>query len=182
MVLTFSPVGLKANPYLLDGIALGSSLSDVIASRGHPDQKAGMTYYWYGSGYKWDASDLDILSLITDERNRVVVLDLIARANYVGDMSVSSGGSKESLVFGTTTYKNFVPPKGVVRDELCSMRGFNPPCKSFHWPDGVELVTVFGRDWTTDGWHLLKERGAESEWYLSEVVLAERDAFVPGRP
>jgi hypothetical protein len=183
MVVAFLPVGLRAGTYSLDGIVLGSSLRDVIASAGHPDEKIGATYYWYGKDpYQWDASDLSILSLITDDRNRVAVLDLTARSYYVGNMTLSIGRSKQSLMFGMTTYKDFTPPKGAVRDGLCFTRGFKSPCKSFHWSDGTELVTVFGRDWTTEAWHFGKEHRDASQSFLSEVVLAGRDAFVPNRP
>jgi hypothetical protein len=141
--------------YALDGVALGSSVKELLAKRGSPRRVD-------GSSYSWVNAKGGALTVTTDSAGLVSIVDVTAGQNEARGVALPAGPSETYANLGWG-HVNYSPPVDAVDNPtLCAglhLRG--EPCEAFDLPNGDALVLNFGTD-----------QGL-SDWGLSEIILAK---------
>jgi hypothetical protein len=151
-----TPMPIPAAPktYALDGIVLGSNVSALIARRGKPQTTANGIYTWRNR-------EGGTLRITVNASGSILIIDVHAgkaeQRNILLPYNVT-------IRFNDDTHMNFVPPPWSVPGDRCILKG--SPCWAYIFPRGAELVANFGAD------------SGFADWYLTEVILGERDALL----
>jgi hypothetical protein len=143
--------------YSVDGVALGSNVSEVIKSRGAPQTATGATSTWRNSAG-------GTLTVMVDSYGNIMVINLLAGKNERRWVQLPSYDGEGYFMLGDTGHVNYAQPREATTNyDLCGEELKGSPCFAFTLPNGIELVANFGRD---------INQGAD--WALSEVILGNR--------
>lgn len=93
------------------------------------------------------------------------MIDLLAGKNERRSVKLPSDFGESVYVLGPRARKLF-PPDGARLADSCGAGLLGEPCLAYTLPDGVELITNFGRD---TGMY---------DWMLSEVILGNRNTLL----
>lgn len=142
-VAASSSVGGWANAaqtYSLDGVALPSKISDVIASRGKPQRREGYKYVWENS----DGGRTEVTTLAN---GIVVEVDVEGGPHEVRKVLLPALQPQTYAVLGQSGHANYSPPAGALESDLCEDLGLSgKPCASYTLPGWGVLVVNFGAD------------------------------------
>lgn len=127
--------GPFASNYAIDGIVLGSQISNYIAAKGPAQQTNGPKSTWI-DGSKTIALSAESGSIteidITESGNDLVRIDLPARS------------PQQFLNFNHSVFVNYDPPEGAIENKLCDTLGLvGKPCRSYQLPGNAQLVLNF---------------------------------------
>jgi hypothetical protein len=157
--LEASPSRSADSVYSLDGVDLGSNISDLIASRGKSQTTPLGTYRWTNSAGTTLAVD-------TAADGTILVIDVRAGKDDHDEVTLPAEPPQTSVVFAETSHMNYNPPRGSTFVDDCGPGLTGMPCWVTTLPGNVDLVTNFGKDnGTFDG-------------FLSEVILGHRDTLI----
>lgn len=157
--LQASPSRAADNVYSLDGVELGSNVSDLIASRGKVQATALGTYRWTNSAGTTLAVD-------TAADGTILVIDVRAGKDDHDEVTLPAKPPQTALVFGASSHINYNPPPGFTFVDDCGPNLTGMPCEVTTLPGNVDLITNFGKNnGTFDG-------------SLSEVILGRRDTLM----
>ena len=141
--------------YVLDHIALGSNIKDVIGSKGQPDLHSSFTY-------QWSNATGGITTVLVDSTGAIVLIDVLAGKNEKRSIDAPGGGG----ILGESGHINVVTPADATPGDWCGAGLIGSPCWAYVMPGGVELVTNFGKD------------NGLADWALTELILARRDVLL----
>jgi hypothetical protein len=141
--------------YSLDGIVLGSVVNDAVSALGNPNVSSSTKYQWRNS------SGGTVTALVNPD-GQITLIDVVAGKNEHRQANAAGGGG----TLGETGPVNFVKPPKASGGDLCGAEYVGSPCIAYTLPGGADLVANFGED------------NGMADWYLSELVLGNRDLLV----
>jgi hypothetical protein len=156
---TCSASGAESLAYSVDGVALGSSLSDLIASRGEPRASGDNTYTWAEPAGRE-------LTVVTLANGVTVLIDVRVGKGETGRLQLPAEPPQTSIGLVGSSHINYNPPSEATHVDECgpSLKGM--PCEALTLPQGAELIVNFGKDiGMMDG-------------LVSEVILGNRDLLL----
>ena len=141
--LTMLVIAAARPSYSIDGVTLGSNVAAIIKQRGTPDAANKSTYTWRSQAG-------GSLTIVTDSRGTITLIDVIAGPHEHRDFALPNGGG----VTGESGHVNYSPPPGATLKDECGAGLVGSPCEAFTLIGGVELVVNFGADNNTADWGL----------------------------
>lgn len=152
-----APASAPSPSYSLDGVVLGSNVSDAIRILGIPSLSTSTTVQWTNS---YGGS----VTVLAGPDGHITLIDEIAGAHELRDIKAAGFGG----VLGESGHVNFEfsgQTQPTINDS-CGAGLVGSPCFAYTLPGGVELVANFGKD------------NGTADWALSELVLGDRDFLI----
>lgn len=148
-------VAQNAARYEVDGVYLGERIAAVISERGVPESSDRTAFSWTGkSGEK--------LTVRTTAGGNVDLIDLVARPGQKRTIRVPG----QLVVLGETGHVNYTQPDQADLDGICGAGLLGEPCEVYRLNRDTDLVMNFGVN------------TGNSDWALSEVILADRNVLI----
>lgn len=142
--------------YALDGVALGTTLQQLMEQKGKPQDSNGSEYTWVNAAG-------GTLTVVADPKGSIVAVDVRAGKDEVRELQIPGAVSGATATLGATGHVNYMQPQEAVDDDLCgSLLG---QCEAMRLNDGNELIVDFGKD------------NGMADWYMSEVILGNRNVL-----
>ena len=157
--LEASPSRSADSVYSLDGVDLGSNISDLIARRGKSQPTPLGTYRWTNSAGTTLAVD-------TAADGTILVIDVRAGKDDHDEITLPAEPPQTAAVFSESAHMNYNPPRGSTFVDLCGPGLTGMPCWVTTLPGNVDLVTNFGKD------------SRMADGFLSEVILGRRATLI----
>ena len=145
-------IGATQPIYSIDGIALGSTISDVTHSLGKPGSSG-------VNASMWRTKAGGSITVVTDVHGLITMVDVVGGPHEHRSLSLPNG----EATLGETGHVNYLPPpEATVKDE-CGAGLIGAPCEAYTLPGDLELVVNFGFN------------NGMADWGLSEAILGSRD-------